>query len=101
MVRLPVCSKRAYLCYIYSAEEMPRPKNRISPAKVVITGTPKLAAYLEDLVVEEGYGNTPAEVARSLVWRGIEDLISRSVLSRRRGAMREPPAKRRGRATSP
>jgi len=63
---------------------MPRPKNRLPPAKVVITGTPKLATYLRDLVVEEGYGNTPAEVARTLLWRGIEDLIHRGVLTRRK-----------------
>ena len=63
---------------------MPRPKNRVPSEKVVITGTPKLATYLRDLVVEEGYGSTPAEVARTLVWRGIEDLIHRRVLTRRK-----------------
>ncbi|MEA2624156.1 MAG: hypothetical protein QOD06_201 [Candidatus Binatota bacterium] len=64
---------------------MPRPPNPFKATKVAITGTPKLLRYLEDLVSEEGYGNTPSEVARNLVWRGIEELISRGVLTRRRG----------------
>ncbi|MGH7818604.1 MAG: hypothetical protein ACREQ9_02430 [Candidatus Binatia bacterium] len=76
---------------------MPRPKNPVQPVKVVITGTPKMARYLADLVVEEGYGNTPAEVARTLVWRGIEELISRNVLGRRRGELDGAPAGRRSR----
>lgn len=69
---------------------MPRPRNPLPSTRVVITGTPKLAAYLRDLVLEEGYGSTPAEVARTLVWRGIEDLIARGVLTRRRGAFGVP-----------
>ena len=64
---------------------MPRRKNPFPPAKIAITGTPKLALYLSDLVAEEGYGATASEVARTLVWRGIEDLISRGVLTRRKG----------------
>ena len=48
----------------------------------------KLAAYLDDLVEEEGYGNSRVEVARSLVWRGIEDLMSRGILTRRPGRYR-------------
>lgn len=71
---------------------MPRPRNPVPSTKVVITGTPKLALYLADLVHEEGYGATAAEVARTLVWRGIEELISRGVLGRRTGRL-EPEAK--------
>jgi hypothetical protein len=70
---------------------MPRPRNPVPSTKVVITGTPKLALYLSDLVREEGYGATAAEVARTLVWRGIEELISRGVLGRRTGPL-EPEA---------
>ena len=84
---------------------MPRPRNPHPPTKVVITGTPKLGLYLADLVREEGYGATAAEVARTLVWRGIEELISRGVLSRRSGPVGgggedEAPA-RRGRRGKP
>jgi hypothetical protein len=81
---------------------MPRPRNPHPPTKVVITGTPKLGLYLADLVREEGYGATAAEVARTLVWRGIEELIARGVLSRRSGPIEtepedEAPPARRGR----
>lgn len=68
---------------------MPRPRNPHPPNRVVITGTPKLGLYLGDLVREEGYGATPAEVARTLVWRAIEELIARGVLSRRSGPAAE------------
>jgi hypothetical protein len=62
-----------------------RPKNRHRPVPITVTGTPKVAAYLDDLVLEEGYGNSRAEVARTLIWRGIEELISKGVLDRRSG----------------
>ncbi len=62
-----------------------RPKNRHKPVIETITGTPKLRKYLEDLVLEEGYGNSRGVVARTLVWRGIEDLISKGILNRRKG----------------
>ena len=74
-----------------------RKKNPHPTKPVTFSATPKLLRYLEDLVLEEGYGNTPAEVARSLTWRGIEELVSRGVLSRRPG---QYPKKRR-RASSP
>jgi hypothetical protein len=61
----------------------PRPHRRVPP--VSITATPKLVEYLDDLVDEEGYGNSKAEVARTLVWRGIEDLIKGRILDRRKG----------------
>lgn len=68
-----------------------RPKNRHKSVLVTITGTPKLAAYLDDLVAEEGYGHSGAEVARTLVWRGIEELISKGVLDRRKTHNRKTP----------
>lgn len=64
-----------------------RPKNQHEAVPpVAITCTPKLVAYLDDLVREEGYGNSRAEVVRGFVWRGIEDLIGKRVLKRRRSA---------------
>lgn len=62
-----------------------RPKNRTPSERITITGSPKLRQYLEDLVVEEGYGKTAPGVARTLIWRGIEELIAKGVLDRRRG----------------
>ncbi len=62
-----------------------RKKNRYKPVEVTITSTPKFGAYLDDLVREQGYGNTRAEVARTLTWRGIQKLISERLLNRRKG----------------
>jgi hypothetical protein len=73
---------------------MPRKKSGRKPFKVTITSTPKLGLYLNDLKGEEGYGNSPSEVARTLAWRGIEELIARGVLDRRKG----PPEEADGRA---
>ena len=64
---------------------MARSKNPHKAVKITITGTPKLSSYLDELVCEEGYGNSPSEVARSLVWRGIEELIKNGVLDRKKG----------------
>jgi hypothetical protein len=65
---------------------MPRPKNPVESIKITVTASPRLRDYLNDLVAQEGYGATPSEVAKNLVWRGIEDLIYKGVLSRRAGS---------------
>lgn len=65
---------------------MARPKNKHEPVRITITGTPKLAQYLDDLILEEGYGNSRGTVAQSLVWRGLEQLIAAGVLDRRKGS---------------
>lgn len=44
--------------------------------------TGKVAKYLDALVREEGYGNNRTEVARTLIWRGIFDLIAKGILRR-------------------
>lgn len=64
-----------------------RPKNRHKSVEVPITATPKLVAYLEALVREEGYGTSKAEVARNLCWRMIEVLISKGILTQIRGPL--------------
>lgn len=63
---------------------MPRAKSKHQAVKITVTGTPKLAYYLETLVIEEGYGNSPSEVARALIWRGIEELIKNGILDRKK-----------------
>jgi len=68
---------------------MARPRNKHKSSEVPITASPKLVAYLEALVEEEGYGNTKAEVARNLCWRMIEVLISNGILTQIRGPMEE------------
>jgi predicted transcriptional regulator len=63
---------------------MGRPRNRHKSVEVPVTASPKLVAYLDALVEEEGYGNSKAEVARTLIWRSIEDLITRGIIKQRR-----------------
>ena len=65
-------------------------KNEGESFTETIISSPKLRAYLRDLINEEGYGNSRAEVVRTLVWRGIEELINRGVLDRRKGRVDEP-----------
>lgn len=63
---------------------MARPRNSHPTTSVPISATPKLLKYLDDLVKEEAYGNSRAEVAKSFVWQVIQDLISKGVLDRRK-----------------
>ena len=67
---------------------MARPKLPYTPTNVVIRASPKLAAYLDDIKAEEGHGNSRPAIAESLIWRGIEDLISKGIIDRRKG---QPP----------
>jgi len=73
----------------YNVFFMARPRKLVATERIVITGTRKLAVYLDDLIAEDGFGTSRAEVAKSLVWRTIEDLISKGILDRRRGAVDE------------
>jgi hypothetical protein len=66
---------------------MARRPNALPSIKVTVTASPKLALYLTDLVSEEGYGANPSEVAKSLIWRAIEQLIESRVIERRRGPL--------------
>jgi hypothetical protein len=63
---------------------MARPKNAIASVKITVTASPRMRDYLADLVKEEGYGSSVSEVARTLVWRGIEDLLVKQIISRKR-----------------
>src|SRR3954449_1569448 len=71
----------AFKSYIY---HLARPRSLTTAIKVTITDSPKLGLYLDELMAEEGYGHSRGEVAKTLVWRAIEDLITRSLLDRRR-----------------
>lgn len=62
-----------------------RPRNTVETFQVTITSTPKMKLYLDDLILEQGYGNSYAGVAQTLVWRAIEELVSKGVLDRRKG----------------
>lgn len=68
---------------------MARPKNKYPSVEVPITASPKLVAYLEALIAEEGYGSTKAEVARNLCWRMVEQLIRDGILTKIPGGPQE------------
>lgn len=62
-----------------------RPDNPHKTKQVAFAATPKLLRYLDDLILEEGRGNSRGEVARALVWSAVEDLVSKGILTRRAG----------------
>lgn len=66
-----------------------RPKNRHSPIEVRMKATPKLIAYFEALIEEEGFGRSRPDVAENLCWRMIEELIRGGTLTRIRGPVAE------------
>ena len=42
---------------------------------VEFAATPKLVAYLDDLIKEEGFGNSRAEIVRNFVWKEVNRLL--------------------------
>lgn len=66
-----------------------RPINIEEPIRVTITDVPKLGLYLDDLIAEGGHGHSRGEVARTLVWRGIEEYMKAGLLDRRRATAQE------------
>jgi len=54
---------------------------KTSPLEIAIT--PRLRGYLKDLVELEGYGNSPAEVGRNLIWNEINQLLIAGRLEQR------------------
>ncbi|HEX8410499.1 MAG TPA: hypothetical protein VF883_16665 [Thermoanaerobaculia bacterium] len=56
---------------------------------MTIVAPPKLAAYLDDLIAEQGFGTSRGEVARTLVWERLRTLISEGVLDRRAATRRD------------
>ena len=53
-----------------------RPKGEKETRAVPVNATPKLLAYLDELVDMEGFGNSRAEVARNFVWKEVNALIA-------------------------
>lgn len=54
-----------------------------------IIAPPKLGEYLDDLITEQGFGTSRGEVARTLLWERIRELISLGVLDRRRPSLKD------------
>jgi hypothetical protein len=59
---------------------MARPSLEYRPVRVVISASPKLAAYLDILVGKEAYGTSRPEVAKTACWRLIEELQKAQIL---------------------
>ena len=62
---------------------------RDGPKSISFPLTPKLRAYLWDLVDEDGFGDDPTNVVQTLVWQRIDQLIDKDALTRRRGKYAE------------
>ena len=45
--------------------------------RIEVWVSPKLAAYLDRLIDLQGFGNSRPEVARTLVWDQVNELISK------------------------
>jgi hypothetical protein len=52
---------------------------------VQIQASPRLVAYLDDLVAGEGHGHSRAEVARNFVWKEVNRLIEVGILEPKKG----------------
>jgi hypothetical protein len=55
---------------------MARPSNSFESLTMTIAVTPQIKAYLEDLTTWGTYGASPAEAARTILSKGIEDLLA-------------------------
>ncbi len=78
----------------YNAIIMARPVKLTPSARIVVTTTPQVGEYLDDIVMAGLYGATRAEVAKTLVIRGIEDLIDKGIIKVR--SSERPGARARG-----
>ncbi len=54
---------------------MARPSNTFDSLTMTIAVTPQIKAYLEDLTLWGTFGSSPAEAARAILSKGIEDLL--------------------------
>jgi len=59
-------------------------KKRAKPGQSIqFNLTAKMAAYVNDLMDEEGFGNQPGGIVQSMFWEGIRSLIDKGSISRR------------------
>lgn len=55
---------------------MARPSNTFETLTLTIAVAPQIKAYLEDLTAWGTFGASPAEAARTILNKGIEDLLA-------------------------
>ncbi len=62
---------------------MARPSNTFESLSLTIAVTPQIKVYLEDLTLKGTWGSSPAEAARLVLSRAIDDMIDKNSLKRR------------------
>lgn len=67
---------------------MARQKNQLETVSITVSTTQSVIDYLGTLVDSGLYGKNPAEAAERLIAFGIEELIQRGALQRRRSSAR-------------
>jgi hypothetical protein len=75
---------------------MARGPNRNKVLRVKPTISAQQMNYLEQLVEIGNYGNTPTAVALSLIQRGIDDMLGRPLITKKRVKAIKPPSMRSG-----
>lgn len=63
---------------------MARPSNSFESVTMTIAITPQMKVYLEDLTLKGTHGCSPAEAARMVLSRAIEDMINHGDLDKRK-----------------
>jgi hypothetical protein len=63
---------------------MARPSNTFESLTLTIAITPQIKTYLEDLTLKGTFGCSPAEAARLVLSRAIEDMLNSGSIDRRR-----------------
>lgn len=63
---------------------MARPSNTFESLSLTIAVTPQIKTYLEDLTLKGTFGCSPAEAARLVLSRAIEDMLNNGALPRRK-----------------
>jgi hypothetical protein len=68
---------------------MARPSNNFESVSLTIAITPQMRVYLEDLTMKGTHGCSPAEAARMVLSRAIEDMINKGDLDKRKFVMQD------------
>ena len=63
---------------------MARPVNTVETLSMTITVTPQVKQYLEELVLKGTYGQSPAEIVRTMVNNNVQAIIDRGGLKERK-----------------
>ena len=62
---------------------MARPSNTFESLSMTIAVTPQIKWYLEDLTLKGTWGSSPADAARMVLSKAIDDMIDKNSLKRR------------------